>query len=87
MNAELQPSVRTAQTTHPLLRSDEHVNLLPVYDRESPSRPRLKLGSDTKRIDETSLGIVDYVALALETLLNNIELDEVARWVIETLGL
>jgi len=30
MNAELQPSVRTAQTTHPLLPSDEHVNLLPV---------------------------------------------------------
>ena len=45
------------------------------------------MGSDTKRIDETSVRIVDDVALALETLLNNIELDEVARWVIETLGL
>lgn len=45
------------------------------------------MGSDTKRIDETSLGIVDYVALALETLLNNIEFDKVARWVIEALGL
>jgi hypothetical protein len=45
------------------------------------------LGSDTKRIDETPLGIVDHVALALETLLNNIEFDKVARWVIEALGL
>jgi hypothetical protein len=45
------------------------------------------LGSDTKRIDETSLGIVDYVALALETLLNNTQFGKVARWVIEALGL
>lgn len=42
--------------------------------------------SDTKRIDETSVRIVDHVALALETLLNNTELDKVARWVIEALA-
>ena len=45
------------------------------------------MGSDTKRIDETTLGIVDRLALALETLLNNTELDKVARWVIEALDL
>jgi hypothetical protein len=45
------------------------------------------LESDTKRIDETSVRIVDHVALALDTLLNNIELDKVARWVIEAFGL
>jgi hypothetical protein len=88
MNAELQPSLRTAQTTRPLLPSDEHVNLTSgIYDRESPSRPRLKLGSDTKHIDETSLGIVDHLALAIETLLNNTEFGKVARWIIEALVL
>ena len=45
------------------------------------------MGSDAKRIDETSVRIVDHVILALETLLNNTELDKVARWVIEALGL
>ena len=45
------------------------------------------MGSDTKRIDETTLGIVDRLALALETLLNNTEFGKVARWIMEALGL
>ena len=87
INAGLQPSIRSANCPSAVAKCWARKSTAGIYDRKSSPRPRLKLGSDTKRIDETSLGIVNHVALALETLLNNIEFDKVARWVKEALGL